>query len=300
MSTESELCIDIIESFKALNSCITSLKEHLCVLDASLPAWFQSPTDLNLVESLTTREKIHHMLAQLEYYDGQNPKEILVGAGLVAMSIETMDCVIKLNAAKEKFKSSMIELKKQKVPTNLNIFKRSFENILPSRDKQLGNSLNRLGLGRLHLKQCYRKIPIFEERPKKISWTWANTRAIKKISVQEAEMLLNKQRRDSGIEQQLLKIKNLDPKENLAIIQELAPHLRANILFESGERKMVKGPVPLFYIQEQNLGLPDFQPPGSKKGRNKNRSQRSDVKISPRPYLPAIHAHRYLAETQNN
>jgi len=293
----TELCIDVINSFKQLAAALEAVKEHVCILDKNLPAWFSEPPALMPRRSGSPRELACELLCQLEYLDGQQPREILVGAGIISASGETIEAIKTLNQVKSEFKNAMLKLKAANISTNHDLLAQNFEELLQHRGAGLATTLSRMGLARIHLKQCYRKIPYFLQRPNKIAWTWANTRSIKKISVQEAEQLLMNHSRDSGIERQLKLLQGVDPAEKLAIIQDLAPHLRANIVMPSGnetKRIMVKGPVPIFYLQNDNLGLPEFTPPGAKRGRDKDRVIRKDVKINPEPFLPAIRAHRYL------
>lgn len=292
----TELCIDVINSFKQLQSSLTTVTEHVCVLDKDLPAWFNEPPKLMPNNTGCPRQQACQLLCQLEYLDQQQPREILVGAGIIAASSETIDAIKDLNTAKNKFKSAMLKLKAAKITNDHELLAQNFEQLLQQRDANLAKTLSRMGLARLHLKQCYRKVPYFLQRPNKIAWTWANTRSIKKISVPEAEQLLLKHHRDAGIERQIKLLQGLDPNEKLAIIQDLAPHLRANIVMSTNsgtQRLMVKGPVPIFYLESENLGLPEFTPPGAKRGRDKDRVVRKDVKINPDPFLPAIRAHRY-------
>jgi len=165
----------------------------------------------------------------------------------------------------------------------------------------VAHNLHRIGLSRLHLKQCYRLIPYFEKRPDKITWTWANTRSIKRITVLEADALLLKQGEDNRIAWQRQKLAQLSQDEPLAVVQELAPHLRANVVFRDNEkatptRKMIKGPVPIFYAEHNCLQpnlLPCFRPPKEKKAKDKDRLTRNDMKLEPNLFLPAIRAHRY-------
>lgn len=292
----TELCIDVINSFKTLQRNLQTVTEHVCVLDRNLPAWFQSPPNLAMPPQASIRQKACVLMQQLEYLDTQQPREILVGAGIIAASNETILALQELNNAKNTFKQAMLKFKAAKIATDHDILSENFEDILAQRDPSFASNLRRMGLSRIHLKQCYRKIPYYLLRPNKISWTWANTRSIKKISVQEAETLLRKHTQDAGIERQIRLLQGLDQSETLAIIQDLAPHLRANLVFPDGcntKRAMVKGPVPIFYLLEGNITLPEFTPPGIKRGRNKERMVRKDVKINPEPFLPAIRAHRY-------
>lgn len=292
----AELCIDVINTFGALRQKIRATSEHICILDRDLPAWFQCPPMLPVPTQSTHRQQASALLGQLEYLDQQQPREILVGAGLIAASNETILTLQELNTAKQKFKSAILKLKAAKISTSHELLAQNFESMLPQRDTTLANNLARMGLARIHLKQCYRKVPYFMLRPNKVAWTWANTRSIKKISVQEAEQMLVKQSRDSGIERQIKLLQGLSQHEKLAIIQDLAPHLRANIVLPDGsstKRVMVKGPVPIFYLRDEDLPLPEFSPPGIKRGKDKDRVIRKDVKINPEPFLPAIRAHRY-------
>jgi hypothetical protein len=293
----AELCIDVINSFKELKNCLATVNELVCVQDRHLPAWFQAPAKLGLNPNLSKREQACALLNQLEYLDQQEPREILVGAGIIAASQQTLDATIKLNNAKLAFKAAMLKIKAAKIAPDHEFLSQNFEELLQKRDINLASSMIRMGLARVHLKQCYRVIPFFNVRPRKISWTWANTRAIKKISVQDAFQLLNKNQRDAGIERQMSLLQGIDADETLAIIQDLAPHLRANIVLPEGnseKRIMVKGPVPIFYLADDNLNLPEFAPPGDKRGKDMERNVRSDVKINPEPFLPAIRAHRYF------
>lgn len=295
MTLISEICIDVIESFKALHQSIEAFA-HQMQADHHLPAWFNPPEDLPLLSSLTTREQVITLIRQLEYLDHQKPREILVGAGLIAASQETINSLIQLNVCKDNFKKAMIILKNSDIRLNDEALNKNMENLL--RPDITTQALKRFGLSRLHLKQCYRRIPFFTERPTKVSWTWANTRAITRISVEDAKQMLMKQGRDFNTEVQLNKLIALSPNEPLAIVQELAPHLRANIVFktnpEEERRVMVKGPVPLFYLSDTHENIPDIKPPGQKRGRDKERSVRSDVKLDPEPFLPSIRVHRYL------
>lgn len=298
----TELCIDVITSFKQLSSSLATATEHICVLDKDLPAWFQTPAKLPVEANSCMREQACALLCQLEYLNSQQPREILVGSGIIAASNETIIALQELNIAKNNFKVAMLKLKAAKVATSHEFLAQNFEELLMQRNPNLSVSLTRMGLARIHLKQCYRKIPFFLARPNKISWTWANTRSIKKISVAEAHDLLLKHTHDAGIERQIKLLQGIDPNEKLAIIQDLAPHLRANIVLpdaENTKRVMVKGPVPIFYLQSDNNTLPEFTPAGIKRGKDKDRMIRKDVKINPECFLPAIRAHRYYETLVN-
>lgn len=298
MALESEYRIAVLLSYQELQDALLFLQERIVIQDARLPAWFEPPQDLSYPPAEPVRKQVFSLLSQLEYLDHQKPREILIGAGLLAASLQTYTAIEHLNLCKDRFKAAMLALKAAKIKVSDPYLTEHFESKFVSRSTVTAKTLRRVGLARLHLKQCYRRIPLFKERPHKVSWTWANTRAITRISVKTAEQLLLKQGKDPGIQLQLQKLYALPIDEPLAIVQELAPHLRANIVLpgeaQTVKRQMVKGPVPLFYLGDEKEPLPQIRPPKTKQSRDAKRPVRSDVKLNREPFLPAIHVHRYL------
>ena len=289
----------IMDAFEAMLFSLDKLGDAL-IQDNHLMAWVSDGIDLfNFPEAYTSREKALHILSQYEYLPSQAPREIIVCAGFIGASQHTLDIVCQLNLEKDEFKQAILALKKINPNIYHNELTQTFDSLLAhKRDLSTANQLQKMGLARLHLKQCYRKIPVLSSTPLKISWTWANTRSIKKISVLEAEKLLRKRNiLDEGIILQVKKLSHLAQDEPLAIVQDLAPHLRANLVMDANqpkERIMVKGPVPLFFPATANQACPEFKPPKQKTAKDKARVIRNDVRLDPGPFLPAIRAHRYL------
>lgn len=296
----SELRIEVLESFAALTCTLSNLCAAI-KKEQGLIAWVQDHDKdslFPLVPGLTVREKAIAVFNQLQYLDHQAPREILVCAGFIGASHETLSLVTIVNECKERFKNSILALKSAKIAKTDPTLTEKLEPLI-TRTYNSSITLKKMGLSRLHLKQCYRKIPILSNPPEKIRWTWANTRSIKKITVKEAHEMLRKKGKDMGIERQLQKLSYLPENAPLAIVQDLAPHLRANILFhveKTPQRLMIKGPLPFFFPAETQTPFPDFKAPPAKSGRNENRSIRSDVKLDPHPFLPAIRAHRYIED----
>ena len=293
----ASLCIDVIISFDALKNACLTVEDCMINLDGALPGWYQGINDTALIVSNNYRQKAWGLINQLEYIDGQDPREILLGAGVFAASDKTLQVIQHLNECKNTFKASMLALKSAKIPISHPELVDYFETTLSKRPGNIKQTLRKIGLSRLHLKQCYRLIPCLAKRPESISWTWANTRAITRISVQEALMLLLKQGNDAGILLQINKLNALAQDEPLAIVQTLAPHLRANIVTEENGllmRSMVKGSVPLFYPPDSSFSLPNIKKPLEKTIQDRQRMVRSDVRLEQNPFLPAIRAHRYI------
>lgn len=274
---EAALRQDVLDTFLVLQSTLQTLCEAI-TKESELAAWVQEESQNTLfMGDLTAREKANLLFKQLEYQDQQAPREIIVLPGFIGASKATLDKVLAVNEAKDQFKKSMLALKASAKPTSL------------------AQTMAQMGMARLHLKQCYRKIPILACAPQKISWTWAHTKSIKRISVAKASELLSKKGEDLGIQIQLQKLHSLAANEELAIVQELAPHLRANIVLsdENTSRLMIKGPVPIFFPCSHETPFPAFKVPLKKTLRDEKRSIRNDVRLDPTPFLPAIRAHRY-------
>ncbi len=286
--------IQVLESFSALQDRLADLQQTL-LQDHQLLGWIQE-TDSNL-SGYQLRAFAFKQISQLEYLPKQAPREILLCVGFLGANPPTIDALHALNQAKLQFKKAMLTLKAAKVPLHDPYLTETMENILGQRPEQTRLLLKKMGLARLHLKQCYRLIPTLLKAPTKLSWTWANTRAIKRISQEEALQLLKKKGSDLGIQRQMEKVLALPKEEKLAIVQELAPHLRTNLVFgdkASGiERRMIKGSLPVFFPANEMTAMPAFKPPKIKQIKNIHRQSRTDQKLDPEPFLPAIHAHRY-------
>ena len=292
--SHASVCIDVIEAFTSLSKALGELNTAILQDDAPLPSWFKE-VGSELDFGFNKREHVVEFINQLEYRDSQHPKEIIVGAGLVASSQNTLDKIEAVNQAKLVFKEKMLLLRRLKIDYQNEVLINYFEKNLDTRPEGVSNILSRMGLARLHLKQTYRLIPYFRKMPHSVSWTGANTRAIKKITAKQAVEMLAKNTKDQGMRYQMELAAKLDPNEQLAIVQELAPHLRANLVFKESDnskvRKMIKGAMPIFFLSQG--GFPEFKPVKEKTGKSDTRAKRSDVKIAPEPYLPALRAHRY-------
>ncbi len=287
----AEFRIDVIDAFESLMAAIDKLCQAI-ETDSALMAWTQHPS----LAPNQHRQRACTIIRQLEYTDEQAPRETVLCAGFIGASAQTLSLAQGVNLSKERFKKSILALRSVNLAKSDPYLTEKFNTILP-RPQQTAHLLQKLGLARLHLKQCYRKIPILEKAPSKISWTWAHTRAIKKITVAKAEEMLSKKGKIPAIEMQLQKLQSLSPREPLAIVQDLAPHLRANLVFQQEnalERHMIKGPLPVFFPCTVETPRPQFNPPLPKQEKDATRSKRCDIKIESTPFIPAIRAHRYI------
>lgn len=268
---ESVLRIDVLNAFEGLQQAFQALSQAV-LEDATLPTWIQ---EASCSSNTVARQFALTQMGLFEYLEHQEPRETVLCVGLIGSSPKTLQIVHHFNEAKLAFKKAILALRVAKI-----------------------DPLKKMGFARLHLKQCYRTIPLLRKNPNKIRWTWAHTRAIQRITVGEAILLLEKKGSDEGILQQIRRCSQLSPQTPLAIVQELAPHLRANIVYgdkETGyERQMIKAPLPIFFPANKITPLPDYKASKMKELKNEARVIRADTKIDPTPFLPAIRAHRYL------
>ncbi len=289
-----DLRITVLESFKVLQQALADLKTSI-LADSHLLTWIDNPPGVTPWE---VRLFAATQIQQCEYLTDQDPKETLLCVGYLGASARTIAAVQAVNDAKQRFKTDMLALRAAKISLKDTWLTENFEGLLLERSPELREAMRKMGLARLHLKQCYRPIPLLGKVPTKIRFTWAHTRAILRVSVEQAIALLRKRGQDYGIEQQILQCGHLQPSEPLAIIQELAPHLRANLIFgskETGiERRMIKAPLPIFFPADERTVPPNCKPPKEKTGKDSTREIRSDTKINPEVFLPAIRAHRYF------
>jgi len=291
---ESEYRIEIINTLSNLFSALYTATAAIAA-DHAYAAWTDKPQFARLVEN-NPRQQAIRVIEQLEYIDEQDPREIILTPGLLAASAKTIEAIQQLNLAKWDFKKAVVAFKEAKLTFDHPELKNSVEELLNKRNTRTARSLKKYGFARLHLKQCYRQIPMLDAIPQKVSWTWANTRSITRISIAEAEKMLRKRGEDYGIQQQLIKLHTLSADESIAIVQELAPHLRTNIVFAKDhdvERLMLKGSLPLFFPAEAGAVLPEFRAPKAKAITNPDRERRSDQRLDPVPFLPAIRGYRY-------
>ena len=283
--------IEVIECFKKLQQSLYQLAAAL-YHDAKLPLWLNDKNDKK-----SARQRVYQILNQIEYTNDQSPRNTVQLLGLVGASNETLQLIYYINTLKDHFKTTIQHLKKEKNSFSDQVLQHNLQELLNKRHPHSYMTLQRNGLSRLHLKQCYRHIPILALKPEKVSWTWAHTRAIKRITVATAEQALLKKGHLPGITAQLQKLKGLTASEPLAIVQELAPHVRANITtkLQNGElkRHMLSAALPIFYPENDQGNLPLVSDAGTKPKKNLFRLTRSDQKLCDEVFLPALRAYRY-------
>lgn len=285
---------DLISVFDELVEALNALSQQL---EHSKPnCWAALTDDENNINPLT---KARHYYQDIWYKDQQDGRETRSCYGLVMANNEIIDLAERVNLAKDSFKSLV-----QKIQKTDKDFWLTQKALLNNRHQNLRNQLYYTGLGRIHLKQLYRHIPILKHRPEKIGFTWySNGRSIKKLTVAQAEAkLINMGEEKAHIQQQLNKLYTLPEHEVLAQIQTQVPVVRANLVFkitnDKGHsetiRKAMNVSLPLLVPEEDNPLLPSFNKIDVEPPISRTRTARNDFKILEEVFLPSLRVHRYI------
>ncbi|WP_133245419.1 DNA replication terminus site-binding protein [Pelagibaculum spongiae] len=285
---------DLITSLEQLLSLSQQLGGSIAA-QKNFAAWVQLP-DGEASFNQPAQSAAIKIFNQYQYLDEQPSRNTITMPGLLACTAETLSIATQLNAAKQRFEKLMQQLKTEKIKRDEESLTASIEQILKLRNVEAYETLNRHGLARLNLRQCYRQITVLEQKPLKVSWSWANTRAIKKIKTSKAiEMLLKRPDSDAK-EVQLAKLQTLTADTLLAQVQQLTPHRRVNLVFKEQDqirRQMIKGSLPILYPDLANQKLPDFRPCSAQPSRA-DRLERLDKKIEEEVFIPSLRIHRYI------
>lgn len=281
---------DLLASFETLlhqlDLCCAKIRQ-----DNALAAWV-SLTEEELMGATDMRAKALQLYRALWYEDDRDGRETLTCPGIVGVSPATLIAAQDCNLAKDAFKAAVLALK---------VLERREANAvladLYQRQENVGVALRRMGAARLNLKQAYRHIPLLEELPVKIGFTWSKQgRVIQRTSVAVARRLLEQRVETPQIRLELQRLREIGDDEMLARVRGVCPHLRANIVFPENtgdrQRRLMQAPLPVLVPLQPGQPLPDFvsvspEPPVSL------RLRRADVKIEDEPLLPSVRVYRY-------
>ncbi len=247
------------------------------------PAWIFTPEKREFRDR-AAREQLIAVLERLEYPDDRDGRETDPCPGIVGASATTLELAASLNQARDAFKRAVLNLNRKRDPEAARRF------------------MAQMGYPRLHFKQLYRHVPILLRKPDSIRFTWGATRSIKRISRQEAYQRLIKLAGNDpspGYRKQLEALARLDRNEPIAIVQDLKPHIKANVCWVLGdgeakrvERRMISAALAILLPLDPGEALPKHS--AAYPDERKRRKARSDVKIEREPFLPSIRGHRYL------
>lgn len=240
------------------------------------------------------RDWLRQALLDLWYQDGQDGRATHSHIGLVAAPAPVIEKVEAVNAAKETFASLLAEIRREQ-PALIPELKAA----LPFRHPRLHDHLRGSGLARLHLKQCWRAIPLAEAPVARVRLAWyASGRSIKRLTVREAEQKLLALDSDAPhVRIQLRRLAGLPDQEPLAQVQRQAPLMRANLFYreplaDGRSRRAMNVALPLF-VPSPDGRLPDHNQPPAAPPETRQRARRRDEKLEELPFLPSLRVYRY-------
>ncbi|WP_355661008.1 DNA replication terminus site-binding protein [Halomonas salifodinae] len=264
-------------------------------LEALVSAYAQAPGPAwAMGEATADADWLRRALLDFWYQDGQDGRATRSYVGLVAADDALMARVQEANAAKATFAALLRQIRAEAaglIP--------ELKAVLPFRHPALHDHLRGQGLARLHLKQCWRAIPLAEAPLARVRLAWYRSgRSIKRLTVREAEALLQ------GLDQEAPHVRiqrrhlaGLPDGEPLAQVQEQAPLMRANLFYreplpDGRCRRAMNVALPLF-VPSPDGRLPDHNTPPEAPPTTRTRALRSDARLESEPFLPSLRIYRY-------
>ncbi|WP_136246837.1 DNA replication terminus site-binding protein [Halomonas borealis] len=237
---------------------------------------------------------LQQALLDFWYQDGQDGRSTRSHVGLIAATPEVMAQAQQVNATKHRLAGLLSQIREQ-APALIPEAKA----VLPFRHPELHTHLRGSGLARLHLKQCWRAIPVAPAPVARVRLAWYSSgRSIKRLSVREAEQkLLALDTEAPHVRIQLRQLAGLPDGEPLAQVQPQAPLMRANLFFreplEDGQRRRAMNVALPLFVPADDGRLPDHNLPPLRPPQSRTRARRRDERLEQEPLLPSLRVYRY-------
>ena len=303
----SLLSSQLMDRYTTLTTLLLKLSDQLKISQYQL--WLPMPFD-EPKENKIMLDRLIRGYLDIWYEGNQDGRETRSYPGLVGVSAATFAIATRVNEAKAAFQASVQALQLQDKRAW-----RSIQETLPTFNREIRHLLSLSGVGRLHLKQANRQIPLLQSTPAKIGFSWYSSgKSIKRISVKDAENLLLQLSTDSPhIQIQLDKLASLPKDEHLARVQTLAPIMRANVVYggkddrQSGftdndskkntpkdiSRKAMNVSLPIMFPLKKDEVMPVHNEISLTPPEQRTRLRRSDIKTEDEVFLPSIRVYRY-------
>lgn len=291
----SKLIASALDSFELLEKSISFLID--CLLHHGYKIYFHKSklTELSYpFEPSSDFERLSMAISDLYYRSNEKGVETRKYHAVVICSKESIEAVKSVNLMKKNFSISIREIQNESIHS-LNEFKECFSQFVNTRTE-----LRMMGMARVNLNHCYRKIHLFESMPHKIHYsTSRHEKSIVKVSIKEAEKMLLKLKNGynkTHIEIQVKKLSELHSETNLAIVRDKATHSKVNLFYNTGNSSHLitrKPGIPIFILEDGTLPDVRFTLKNSRKDIIK---PRSDIKIESEVFLPSISAYKYLSQ----
>ncbi len=297
------LSTELISQYETLSLSLLNLAEQL---HSTVPKlWIPLSEDEEPNYHSMLNRAIRSYL-DLWYEGDQDGRETRSYPGLIGADDTLLKLAGEVNQHKDRFQQIVQALQEQ----DGKAWKKLHE-LLPEKNTHIRKLLSMSGIGRLHLKQIYRHIPILEKKPSKVGFSWYTSgKSIKRISTEDAARLLLQLSQESPhIQIQLDKLARISAKESLARLQTLAPIVRANLVYQPeiasdekskksntdnpAERKAMNVSLPIMFPLTKNEEFPNHNEISLIPPTERTRLRRSDIRIEDEPFLPSIRVFRY-------
>lgn len=274
---------DIVDAYKAI---LSRLKELSFTLQQTKNYFFWlDPRAEQRVSMENSLEKLLYIMNLMTLHTDQQSKTVILCPGFIAASDRVYTQILNLNGAKQTFQELMVSMRKKILQIQESTLDNQFGNPSHERPKAIQDFLQKIELEHLHFKHVYRCFPILERTPSQLSWTWAHTQSIKRITHIQAISLLEKRNKNERYSEEIDLIKSLPDDKVLTLRQKLKPHLRVNVTYPDKKRGMLKGTMPVVF--PIGLTLPKIKPAVPVE-EQKERAKRKDKRTAEEALIPAI------------
>lgn len=237
---------------------------------------------------------LRHALLDMWHEQGQDGRETRNYIGLIAADNTLLAAVNEANQAKTELATCLQRIKAHSLSMLGDV-----KGQLTRRHPDVEQVLEQTGLARLHLKQCWRKLPVAEAPVSRVRFAWYSSgRSIKKLSVRDAEQkLLTFDSEADHIRIQLRKLAGLPSSEVLAQVQDQAPLMRANLFYtdplKNGQTRTAFNAAMPIFVPSNDGRLPHTNQPNPTPPETRTRARRRDEKLESDVFLPSLRVFRY-------
>lgn len=307
---DASMRIDLLDRFHRMHSALDALAAAM-EAETTHAAW------MDTVPVTEVRQRAAALVRDIWFGDDiDDARATVTAVGLIGCSDATLELARTANAAKDAFKALVLLFRGRTTERN-----RALAELLDTvraRDPQLARALAAAGVGRLHLVQAYRHIPVLDETPVRVGFSYAaSARAIRALTREQALELveaLPDTHAARAVYRQILA--QYPPDERFAQMRSLAPNLVANVVFRDGyeeverirrgvavrvraeqvRRRLLHVHLPILLPLTAGTGLPAHPARGPETRTAGSRLVRSDRRIDGPPLIPALRLYRYRDE----
>lgn len=284
------------------------------------PAW----TPGQVLEGAQARELAIRFFAQLRYTDEQDPREAYRMGAVLSASRASRAAALALNDRKADLEAAVADYRKACGALSGRAYNQFTQRISDGlgqqlrlatgqgrggRSQDLGQAMRRARLGRVCLMQAYRRVQVIDTVPASIGFSWSKgSVSTLAITPERAAQLLEQ---SGSTAAQIDRRKLADARlpagspDHLRLLENVAPHLRANLRYPAGVIKPLSAPrkqksdylqvyaaLPLLVLGD-DMTVPSVRPPRQRSADEQVQSPRR--RLEDEPFLPSINVWRLRA-----